>query len=198
LVERYAKVISMAGLNLVVLETELMALVRSLAPDAQTVLLADFGARATNIAIAKNKVLAFSRSIHTAGEALTRAVAQYLGVEELQAEEYKRTYGLSQNQLEGKIKTALDPVFRVVSDEMRKAIQFYQSEERGETPKLAILSGGTAGMPDAVSALTNLLNMEVVVGNPFAKVQVDPQAQSTLSGYAPLYSIACGLAMRDE
>jgi type IV pilus assembly protein PilM len=198
LVEKYAKVVDMAGLNLVVLETELMALVRSLAPEGKTVLLADFGARATNIAIAKNQVLAFSRSIHTAGEALTRAVSQYLGVEEQQAEEYKKTYGLSQSQLEGKIKVALDPVFSVVADEMRKAIQFYQAEEKGETPKVAILSGGTAGMPDAVSALTKLLNMEVLIGNPFARVEIDPQAQSTISGYSPLYAVAAGLAMRKE
>ncbi len=198
LVEKYQKLLNTARLNLIAVETELMALVRSLAPPDQTVLIADFGARSTNIAIAKGGELSFSRSIATAGEAFTRAVAQGLGIEKTQAEEYKRTYGLSTTQLEGKVKGALDPVFRIVADEMKKAIQYYQSEERGESPTSVILSGGTAGMPESVPVLTKLLNMEVVIGNPFSKVVVDPAAAKSLSGYAALYPIALGLAMRDE
>jgi len=198
LVEKYAKVVEMAGLNLVAVETELMALIRSLAPADQTSLLVDFGARSTDIAISKNGILVFSRSITTAGEAFTRAVAQALGVDEAQAEEYKRTYGLSGTQLEGKIKQALYPVFQMVSDEMKKAIHFYQSEEKGNSPTSVLMAGGTAGMPEAASALTKLLGIEVIVGNPFAKVSVDPQAVSALAGYAPFYSVAVGLAMRDD
>jgi type IV pilus assembly protein PilM len=197
-VERYARAIEMAGFNLSVIETEMMASVRSLAPSDQTILIVNFGARSTNIAVARKGLLSFSRSIPTAGEAFTRAVAQTLGVEEQQAEEYKRTYGLSTQQLEGKIRMALDPVFRMVSEEMKKAIHFYQSEEGGDTPRSAVLSGGTAGMPEVASTLTKLLGLEVVVGNPFSKIEVSPEAVQSLSGYAPLYSIAVGLALREE
>ena len=198
LVENYQKTVQLAGLNLVSAETELMALVRSLAPAGATALIADFGARSTNIAIAKNGQLSFSRSITTAGEAFTRAVAQGLGIERQQAEEYKRAYGLSVEKLEGKVKLALDPVFTMVVDEMRKAIQFYQTEERGEAPRSLVLSGGTAGMPEAVSVLTKHLGLEVVIGNPFSKIVVDPEAAKSLAGYAPLYSVAVGLAMRGD
>lgn len=198
LIEKYSHAVEMSGLSLAAIETELMALVRSLAPSDQTSMIVDFGARSTDIAIAKNAALVFSRSIPTAGEAFTRAVSQFLGVDETQAEEYKRTYGLSTSQLEGKVKQALDPVFGVVADEMKKAIHFYQSEEKGELPSSVILAGGTAGMPEAASTFTKLLGIEVVVGNPFSKVNVDPQAVSQLAGYAPLYSIAVGLAMRQE
>lgn len=197
LVEKYAKAIDMAGLNLVAVETELMSLVRSLAPTDQTVLIVDFGAKSTDIAVARRGMLSFSRSIPTAGEAFTRAVSQSLGVEEKQAEEYKRAYGLSQSKLEGKIKTALEPVFRTVADEMKKAIHFYQSEEKGDTPGSAILSGGTAGMPEVATVLTKMLGIEVIVGNPFSKITVDPEAVKSLAGYAQLYSIASGLALRD-
>ncbi|KKQ36531.1 MAG: Type IV pilus assembly protein PilM [Candidatus Woesebacteria bacterium GW2011_GWA1_37_7] len=197
-VEKYARVVEMSGLNLVVVETELMALVRSLAPIDQTVLLVDFGAKSTDIAVSKKGMLSFSRSIPTAGDAFTRAVSQTLGVEERQAEEYKKAYGLSGGQSQGKIKTALDPVFRMVADEMKKAIHFYQSDEKGDSPRSAVLSGGTAGMPEVASVLTKLLGIEVVVGNPFSKINVDPAAVRSLTGYAPLYSVAAGLALREE
>ncbi len=198
IVEAYVRAVQMAGLTVAAVETELIALARALSPDGQTIMLVDFGARSTDIAIVKNGQLSFTRTIPTAGEAFTRAVSQSLGVELSQAEEYKRTYGMSPSQLEGKIKGALDPVFRMVVDEMKKAIHFYQSEEKGEAPKSVILAGGTAGMPEAISVLTKLMGIEVVIGNPFIKIGVDPTVLKQLIPYAPLYSIAVGLAMRGE
>lgn len=196
LVETYVKAVQIAGLNVVGVETELMSLTRGLAPINQTVLIADFGAKSTDIAIAKNGQLSFSRSIPTAGEAFTRAVAQTLGIELQQAEEYKRTYGLEGAQLEGKIKGALDPVFNIVIDEIKKAIHFYQSEEKGDMPKTIILSGGTSGMPQALPLISKAIGVEVIIGNPFSRISVDQQALKTIAPYAPLYSIAVGLALR--
>lgn len=196
LVEKYMKVVQAAGLTVIAVETELIALVRALAPRDEVVLLVDFGAKSTDIAVAKNGNLVFSRSIPTAGEAFTRAVSLALGIQYQQAEEYKRTYGLSQGQLEGKVSGAIDPVFRVVVDEIKKAIHYYQSEEKGEAPVSIILSGGTAGMPEATPLLSKLLGLEVAIGNPFEKLTVDTETMKSLSPYAPLYSIAVGIASR--
>ena len=198
LVEKYVKVLQLAKLNVTAVETELASLVRALAPEKQTSLLIDFGARSTNIAIANNAQLVFSRSIPTAGEAFTRALAQGLGIEYQQAEQYKRAYGFSVNQLEGKINARLSPVFKMVSDEMRKAIHFYQSEEKGNPPSSAIISGGTAGMPEVINVLSNNLGIEVVIANPFAKIKLSEAATKSLAGYAPLYPIAVGLALRED
>jgi len=196
IVDKYARVVRSAGLNTVAVETELMSLVRALAPEGQTTLILDFGSSSTDIAIAKDRNIVFSRSIPTAGDAFTRAVSRSLGVDAKQAEEYKKSYGLSDKLLEGKIKIALKPVVDLVVGEIKKSIHFYQSEEKGEAPKSIILSGGSAGMPGLVSDLTQSLNIEVVMGNPFGKVKMSQEAQKTLANYAPLYSIAVGLAMR--
>ncbi|MCH7730464.1 type IV pilus assembly protein PilM [Patescibacteria group bacterium] len=198
LVEKYAKIVHLGRLTPVAVETDLVALVRALAPPDKTVLIVDFGAKSTDLAIAKNGLLSFSRSIPTAGEAFTRAVAQALDVEPAQAEEYKKTYGLSEEKLEGKVKSSLSSVFKVVTDEIKKAIHYYQTEEQGDAPKSLILSGGTSGMPDALSELTNLLEMEVEIGNPFKNITVDPGMEKSLAGYAPLYSVAVGLALRGK
>jgi type IV pilus assembly protein PilM len=198
LVEKYTKLVQMAGLNPIAVETELIALTRALAPPDKTVLLIDLGANSTDIAIAKNSMLCFSRSIPLAGEAFTRAVSQGLGVNATQAEEYKKTYGLVSTQLEGKVKTALDPVLRLIVDEIKKAVSFYQSEQKGEAPTAIQVSGGTSGMPQIITSLTELLGIEVSVANPFAKVNVDPETAKKLAPNAPLYSIAVGLAMREQ
>lgn len=197
IVEKYTKVIQLAGLNAVAVETELIALTRALAPIDKTVLLVDLGATSTNIAIATKGLLSFSRSIPIAGEAFTRAVSTGLGVTAQQAEEYKKTYGLGASQLEGKVKGVLDPVLRLVVDEIKKAISYYLSEEKGESPTALIVSGGTSGMPEIISMLTGLVGMEVLVGNPFARIRVDPETIKKLAPYAPLYGVAVGLAERE-
>lgn len=197
LVEKYIKVIQTAGLTVVGVETEALALARALAPAQGVALLVDFGAASTGMIIAKNSLVTFSRSIPIAGEAFTRALSQGLGMAQEQAEEYKKTYGLSA-ELEGKVKATLDPVFNLVIDEIKKAIHFYQTEEKGEAPTSVIVSGGTSTMPEAISTLSDLLGLEVVVANPFAKVKVSPEASKNLQAFAPLYSVAVGLALRGD
>jgi type IV pilus assembly protein PilM len=198
LVQKYTKAVQLAGLNPIGVETELLSMVRSLAPVKGVSMLIDFGAESTDIAIAKDAKLVFSRSIPTAGDAFTRAVAQNLGVAYQQAEEYKKAYGLAEGQLEGKIKGALNPVFNMVSDEIKKAIHYFQTEEKGEAPTSIIISGGTAGLPQVISSLSKLLGIEVILGNPFATVAVDPGIAKKIAPYAPLYAIAVGLAKRED
>lgn len=198
LVEKYIKLLTLAGLNAVAVETELISLVRAIAPPNQTTLIADFGASSTDIAIAKNGQLVFSRSVPTGGDAFSRAIAQNLGVNQAQAEEYKKTYGFQTTQLEGKVGVALDPVFRIISEEIKKSVSFYQSEGKGEAPSSLILTGGTSGLPEATPRLSKALGIEVSIGNPFARITIDAQTAKSLAGYAPLYSIAVGLAMRTD
>ncbi len=112
-VEKYVSIVKLAGLVPLSAETELTALSRVLAPEKGVTLVLDLGASATDMCIVKDGNIVFTRSIPVAGEAFTRAVSQSLGVDSAQAEEYKKTYGLDASQLEGKVKVALDSIFRV-------------------------------------------------------------------------------------
>jgi len=197
-VNKYLQILEQADLNVVGAETELLSLSRSLAPADKTVVLVDFGALSTDIAIVKRGQLFFSRSVPTGGEAFTRAVAQSIGVSPEQAEEYKRTYGLSQGQLEGKIGQSLVPIIKVTVEEIKKAIHYYQLEIRGEAPSCIILSGGTSSLPGIGTTLTQMLNLEVEVGNPFKNITIESSAAKNITQFAPLYAVAAGLAMRED
>ena len=198
LVESYVKMAEIAGMNVIGAESEILSLARSLAPASGSSVLVDFGATSTDLAVTRDGNVMFSRSVATAGEALTRAVAQGLGVEEARAEEYKRTYGLRGDQLEGKVKEVVTPVFNVIVEEIKKAIHFYKSDLQGQSPNLVVLSGGTTGLPEVVGELTRALGIEVTIGDSFAGVQVDPGMTKNLVGYSPLYAIASGAARWEE
>lgn len=196
IVEKYTHLLELAGLQVVGVETELLALSRALSGYGKTIVLLDLGARSTDIAIVKEGLLFFSRSIPTAGDALTRGVAQALGVTPAQAEEYKRTYGFTAGQLEEKVSASLRPLLKVVVEEIKKSIHFYQMDMHGETPSVVVLSGGSAGLPGLPAELTKMLGLEVVIANPFSSITIDPASAQSLANYAPLYAVAVGLAMR--
>lgn len=196
LIEKYMKILSIAKLNVSFVETSLMSIARSLAPIDQTAILIDFGATATNLGVTKNGQLQLSRTIQSGGDAFTRAIAQGLNVSLQQAEEYKKTYGLSDSQLEGKVAQSLDPLFKNISEEIKKIIHFYQIEEKGQTPTSVIISGGSAGLVEIAPVLTKLLSVEILLGNPFTNVSLDDNAAKSLAGFSPLYAVAAGLAMR--
>lgn len=198
LINKTLKVLKAAGLNPVGLETEIIAMARSLIPpDGSSALVVDLGAKATDMAIVEGGLVVFSRSIATAGEALTRAVATALGLDPTQAEAYKKAYGVDPQKLEGKVHEAMGPVVDVMVKEIEKTIQYYLSETK-KTVKRVILSGGTAGLPEVVSLIASKLSIEVQLGNPFDRIQVDESLRSQLSqGQASFYTVAVGLAMKD-
>jgi len=197
-VKKYVDIARFAGLTPVSAETELTAMARSLSPDKGVLMLIDLGFSATDMSIIKDTKIVFTRSIPVAGEAFTRAVSQGLGITPQQAEEYKKTYGLSSDQLEGKVRLALEPVLKMVIDEIKKAVHFYQSEEKGDTPTSVVITGGASVMPDIVPFLTENLGIETIVGDPFAKITLDPETLTKLIPYSSIYSTAVGLAMREE
>lgn len=195
-VEKYVKVVRLAGLVPTFVETELIASSRSLCPGTGVSLLVDIGAGSTNIAICEKGNLVFSRSVPVAGVALTRALSQGLSLQDVQSEEYKKTYGLTPGQLENKVKVSLESVVNMLIDEIKKAVHFYQTEEKGAAPNIVVLSGGSSLLKELPSYFTNMLGMETVLGNPFSKINMDPDTQKSLASYAPYYAVACGLAMR--
>lgn len=197
LIDKYLKILKAANLNPVSLETEILAMARSLvSPDSDLTLLADLGASATDIAIVDHGLVIFSRSIQAAGEALTQAVATSFGMESSQAEEYKKAYGLDVAKLEGKVGQAITPVLEVVIKEMEQAIRFCQ-QEKGGTVKRILLTGGTAILPEVITQITKRLSVETQVGDPFARVVQDSLLAKLPKEDLSFYTVAVGLAMKE-
>lgn len=196
LVEKYVKAASIAGITIDAVETSLIASIRSVAPPDRNSAVVEIGARATEIAVAKGGQLYFTRSIPTAGDAFTRAIAQSFNIPAPQAEQYKQTYGFDPQQLEGRVRMAMQPVLSIITEEIKKTIHYYQSETRGEIPNTLILAGASASIPHILQVMSEAVNVEVVLANPFKNVQMDENTARSMTPYAHLYTVAAGLAMK--
>lgn len=198
LVNTYMQVLEKAGLEVIALETELMATARAIIPAEVTLsLIVDVGSKSTDLGIVSNGQMMFSRTIPTAGDAFTRSIETAVGLTTAQAEQYKNTYGFDQSKLEGKIFTAMKPVLAVIAGEIKKTTEFYISKHPGETLKAVFLSGGISTLPEISAVLSGMVGTEVAIANPFFKIALDNQQAKALAGDGPFYSVAVGLAERD-
>lgn len=196
LVEKYVQAASMAGLSVDSVETSLIASIRSVAPTDRNSVVVEVGARSTEIAVSRAGQLYFTRSIPTAGEAFTRAIAQAFNIPAPQAEQYKQTYGFDAQQLEGRVRMAMQPVLSIITEEIKKTIHYYQAETHGEPPNSLILAGASASVPNILQVMSEAINVEVALANPFKNIQMDDATSRSMTPYAHLYTVASGLAMK--
>lgn len=197
LVEKHIRVLKLAGLKPVGLETEILAMTRSLTDKSSpTTLLISIGAYTSDICIAKAATLLATRSIATGGEAFTRAIVEELGFEKDQAEEYKKNYGLLEDQLEGKIAAILKPVFEILVGEIKKVLAGFEQKSK-EKVKSTILTGGGAKMPGIIEFLAQELNLEVTTGDPWAKLEISADIPKSILQDKLYFAVATGLALKN-
>lgn len=200
LIARYTKILEMCDIDMTALETEIIAASRALLPSLAThpatVMVVNFGAKSTDLSILRSGTISFTRSVPTGGEHLTRALAQDLGFPTPQAEEYKKTYGLEKNQLEGKVYRSLIPLFSVIIEEMKRSITFFQNKFSDEVISTIIVSGGSAKLPGLISIVAQEVGIETIVGNPWTRVSIDRKKFNKLGDEGVTFVVAVGLAMR--
>lgn len=200
LIEKYLKVLQMADLRPAAIETELIAGSRSLVssnPYSPTTLLCQLGSTTTDFAIVSQELILLTRSISTGGSALTRAIAQSFNFELVQAEEYKKVYGLLEDQLEGKLYLALKPIVDVVVNEARRVIQAHETQNRQLPVKRIVLTGGGAQLPGLVRYFATSLGLEVQEADPWFSIATDASLKNKLSQEGSVYAIAAGLALKE-
>lgn len=201
IINRYLKVFTLANLKPQAIETEIIASTRSIVgnnPFSPSTLIIQMGATTTDIAVVSKGLIWLTRSISTGGQALTRSIAQQFNFEIPQAEEYKKVYGMLEDQLEGKVFEAIKPVVDLIVTETKRVIQAFDMKYPHNAIKRVVLSGGGAKMPGLVVYFANNLGLEVQEADPWYFVGKDKSIISKLAQDGPLYSVAVGLALREE
>lgn len=199
-VKRYLRVLEMAKVKPAAMETELIAAIRTVVGNnvfAPTTMIMQMGANSTDFAVVSKGMILLSRSIGTGGVALTRAISQYLNLELPQAEEYKKVYGLLEEQLEGKIFQVLKPLVDVMASEARRVIQAFEAKNPQNPIKRIVLTGGGAKLPGVVIYFANSLGMEIQEADPWSSVEKDQGLIQKLATEGPAYTVAVGLALRE-
>ena len=201
IIAKYVKIAKVAGLTLASLETEAFALIRSLqGSDPSAVVIVDMGAVRSNILIVDRGIPMFTRSVEIGGKKCTEAIAASVGVPLAQAEAMKRDIG--GGGFPGIAPGALPPIFQEVLEPLINEIKYsfstYKSRNgvTSRLPEKIILTGGGAGLPGLTEFLEHEFNMRTFLGNPWERVDFQPDLQPLLHSFGSKFSVAIGLALR--
>lgn len=199
-IAKYLSILELAGLDPVSLETEVVAICRAVllseAAKKMPTLIINLGSLTTDITIVRNGIITFTRSISTGGKALARAVAAKLGLEEKVAEEYKIAYGLEEEAVQGKVMEAIQPIFDVVAEEIKRAIAFDAQRNPDNPLKRAVVIGGAAKLPGLMLYLAQTLGVEMQLGDPMEEIEKEEKFLSQLQNDGTIYTTAVGLALK--
>jgi type IV pilus assembly protein PilM len=192
LVENYVQIFKLAKLDLVSLETEAFALIRSLVGnDRGTTMLVDIGAVNADLSVIKDLTPILNRSLSVGGIHISKTLAENLSTDLRRAEEIKKDLGLSL-QTQGPAREALKEIVAPIIHEIRYTAQLY-----GGPIEKIILTGGSAYLPSFPEYLQEALNVRVVIGNPWSRLIYPKGLEGVLQEIGPRFSVAIGLAMRE-
>jgi type IV pilus assembly protein PilM len=146
--------------------------------------------------VRKNSIV-FTYSIPLGGSAITRTIASRFGFSTTQAEEYKKIYGLLENEFEGKIAQAVAPMLDSILIEVKKAFAYYRNLYKDDPIMQIVLSGAPAKLPGLSTFFAKHAGIETVVANPW-KILFEQDVPKEIIDDAPEYTVAVGLAMRND
>jgi type IV pilus assembly protein PilM len=196
LIKKYIDVFKEAKLTLANLETETFSLIRALlGNDPATVMIVEMGENSTDFSIVKESIPFLNRSINISGKSITNEISAKMGISPEQAEQFKFDLGMSKDEQKKDIpKVVLDAINPVV-DEIKYMIDLFYNGNNENIEKI-VLSGGGCLLYNFSDYLEKILDMRVVIGNPWFKVTYPPEIETVLSEVGPKLSVANGLALR--
>ncbi len=200
LIKKYVDVFSAAGLELLSLETEALAMIRSLiGRDRSPTLLLDIGTIRTNILIVENGIPFVSRSVAKGGVDITKEMALALGMSEDQAESMKIDATAMTTMYDAGFPKLFETALAPILSELTYSTNLFLGQKSNQDKRLdkIILTGGGALLPRLAEHLTKAMNLRAYIGDPWARVVYPEALRPVLNQIGPRFGAAIGLAMRD-
>ena len=195
-VDTVESILRAAGISLMAVETEAIALKR-LIPDLQNFLLLDMGARTSQLTVFQRGCPVAQRNIPIGGATLTNALAEQLGEAPEEAERIKR-YRADAAQLLCRLENQDDNIFTELGREVTRTADYYRVNSPDAVFSTVVVTGGgwLAGGSETLAAF---LNTSVRTLQPFAAVRLsreqwDAEYLSRLEGRM---AVSIGLCLRE-
>lgn len=194
----FARIAEIAGLELIALETESFALIRSLlGNDKSMSVIVDIGSRSTNISIISGGFIQASRGLEISGAEITKLLAKSMGIDLAKAEEIKKNIGLKSEGGNKQIASILISIIDIITGETKRVIDIFLRRDPANKIERIILAGGSAGIPEISKRFAEVTGIKTVIGNPWGRIESPKELQNTLELIGPSFAVAAGLAMRE-
>lgn len=196
-INRYQQIVSATNLQAGFLEIEIFSSIRAvLEQDVAPVMIFDMGAASTKLYIIERGVIRSSHTVNRGSQDITLALSQSLATTVANAELLKRSFRPDDTEGDAsKIKDIIVLTSDYIFAEANRVLLNYQKKYNKNISKVFLLGGGVkvGGFLDLAK---KGLQTEVVLGDPFGKVEAPAFLEDMLRKTGPEFAVAMGLALR--
>jgi type IV pilus assembly protein PilM len=195
--DKYLNIITKAGLEVSALEVNATALYRAVVPPTSPpVIVLDAGSTSTDLSIVYQGTPRLIRSIPVGGATFRKSVSTALGLDDVQADQFVKKFGLTQTKLEGQVYKAVKPNVDILVEEIGKSIKFFTTRYTDVKVEKIVLTGGAANMLELPAYIANATRLPVELANPWINISYPANMHDRLLGLSHSYGVAAGLAER--
>lgn len=200
-VDSLVRVVNKAGLKLVAIDIEPLAIQRTL-PEVADCMLIDSGAAVSQVTLFQKSSPVFTRNIPIGGNQFTETVMEGMEMGRDEAEFIKHRGGELLSEAVGTAGPEImqGQIERVVSElagEVRRTMEYYQVQNRNVNISSVFITGGGAKMDKLPAKLSTILELPVMLHDPLEGMEIAASFnRQYLRGVGPQMSVAVGLAMR--
>ncbi len=192
----YNSIVTNAGLKTSFFEIEMFAAVRSLVDrEIAPVMIFDMGASTTKIYISERGVVKESHIINKGSQEITISISKGLQVSIEKAEKIKRNLGEGSAADEKKVYEIVELTLDYIFSEAGSLMLAYQKKHSKSIVKIYLTGGGVA-MKGFFDVARSRFETEVVMGNPFSKVEAPIFLADLLKQTGLDFAVAVGVALR--
>lgn len=192
----YSQIVKNSGLDTSFFEIEMFSSTRALlAGETAPVMIFDMGASSTKIYILERGVVKYSHIINRGSQEITMSISRGLNVTFDRAEHMKRNLGSGSPTDEKEIYEIISITLDFIFSEANTVILNYQRKFNKAISRV-ILTGGGVAMKGVFELARANFQTEVVMGDPFNKVESPAFLEDVLKVTGLEFSTALGLALR--
>jgi len=192
----YNDIVGKAALDNSFFEIEIFSSMRAVLGQSLTpVMIVDIGAATTKVYVVEYGVVRISHVINKGSQDVTIGISKSLNISAERAEEVKRVQGLTkEHDVQNVNKIALLTLDYIFS-EVNRVLLNYQMKNNKNVPKV-ILTGGGSVMKGMLDLAKKHLETDVVLGDPFSKIDTPAFLDDVLKEAGPEFTVAVGIALR--
>lgn len=195
-INRYKNIVSKTGLDVGFFEIEIFSTMRSTLDDEVTpILIIDMGASSTKLYMVERGILRASHMVERGSYDITDELSKSLGISLTDAEYLKREKGLIGETNGIALKNVASFTLNYIFQEADRFILAYQKKYNRDVSKVVLVGGGSA-LKGVTEFAKDILETEVVAGDPFSKVVAPAFLEKVLKETGPEFAVAVGIALR--
>jgi len=195
-IKRNSDIVKGLSLEDVFYEIEIFSAVRaSLDHGIKPTMILDMGAGSTKLYLVEHGIVKDSHIINRGSQDITLALASSLNISVVEAEEMKRTVGLSTAPEHKQVSEAISIILSHIFSEANSILSNFEKKTNTPLSKIVLIGGG-AVLKGFTESAQVYFKKETIPADPFSKIVNPAFLNDILKMIGPEFAVAVGIALR--